>query len=164
MRLHRSRQKQWAFHRQSLHPVFHHAQFQRDDTSDLNRSTEANLPVALAEMQVPNAELGALYVDGEVHFAAARKVFNVTVATVFGAPRHGAGAFAADFFAQVSRGAAGVDVLRLGWEGDFPTRVGEGGDELGFAAVPFGEDGGGGGAAEDAGVNEARKSDMRDVA
>lgn len=52
MRLHRPRQEQWALHRQLLHPILHHTQFQRNDTSDLDGATEANLSIALAEMKV----------------------------------------------------------------------------------------------------------------
>lgn len=161
MWLHRPWQEQWALHRQLLHPIFHHAQLQRDDAGDLNRAAEADLPVALAEMQVPNAELCTLDVDGEIDLAAAREVLDVAVAAVFGAARHRACAFSANLVLDVSGRAAGVHVLGLWWEGDFAAGVfAEGGDELGFAAVPFCEDGGGGGAAENARMDEARESDV----
>lgn len=162
MRLHGPRQEQRALHPQRLHPLLHHRQLQRDDACNLNRAAEGDLPVALAEMQVPDAEFRALDVDGQVHFAAAREVLDVAVAAVLGAAGHGAGAFAADLVFDLLGGAAGVDVLRLGGEGDLPAGVvAEGGDELGFAAVPFCEDGGGGGASEDAWVDVAWESDVR---
>lgn len=164
MRLHRPRQKQRALHRQRLHPVLHHAQLQRDDACDLNGAAEGDLAVALAEMQVPDAELGALDVDGEVHLAAAREVLDVAVAAVFRAAGHRACAFSADLVLDLFGRAAGVDVLGLWGEGDLAAGVlAEGGDKLGFAAVPFCEDGGGGGAAEDAWMNVAWEADMRYV-
>lgn len=56
-----------------------------------------------------------------------------------------------------------MDVLRLrGLRDDAVERCG--GDEVGFAGVPGGEDGGGGSAAEDAGVDEPGEADVREVA
>lgn len=55
-----------------------------------------------------------------------------------------------------------MDVLGLWGEGDLAAGVvAEGGDELGFAAVPFCEDGGRGGAAEDAWMDVAWEADVR---
>lgn len=165
MRLHGPRQEKRALHRQRLHPLLHHAQLQRDDACNLNGAAEGDLPIALAEMQVSDAELGARDVDGEVHLAAAREVLDVAVAAVFGAAGHRAGAFAADLVLDLVGCTAGVDVLRLWGEGDVAAGVfAERGDELGFTAVPFCEDGGGGGAPEDAGMDVAWESNVRYMA
>lgn len=163
MRLHGPRQKQWTLHPQPLHPILHHTQLHRNDTRNLNRATETNFPVTLAEVQVANAEFCAGNVDGEVDFGAAREVLDVAVSAVFGTAGHGARAFTADFLFEFVRGAASVDVFGLGWESDVPAGVVKGGDELGFPSVPFGENLGRRSAAEDTGVDEAGELDMSRV-
>ena len=164
MRLHGPRQEQRAFHAQIFHPILHHAQFQRDHTRDLDRAAEADLPVALAEMQVADTEFRAFDVDREEDFAASRQVLDVAVPAVFGAPGHGAGSFFPNFLFYVLGGAAGMHIHGLRRESNLSTGIGERGYELRFAAVPFRKNLGGGRAAEDAGVNVAREADVRDVA
>lgn len=100
----------------------------------------------MGEVQVAYAELGAGDVDGEVDFAAAREVFDVAVSAVFGAAGDGPCALFADFLGQRGVSGAGVDVGGVGWLGYIAGHVGAFGDQLAFAAVPFCEDLGGGGA------------------
>ncbi len=116
-------------------------------------------------MQVADAKFGAFDVDGQVDFAAAAEVLDVAVAAVLGAAGDGSCAFLADFGFDVAGSAAGVHVLWLGGLGDdfFEFLRGVGVDELAFAAVPFGEDFGGWGAAKDTGVDETGESDMGDM-
>ena len=92
-------------------------------------------------MEVSDAEFRAGDVDGEEGAAAAGEVLDVAVSAVLGAAGDRAGAFLADFGFEVGGGGAGVDVLRLGGLGDDAVE-GAGFDELGFAGVPGGEDGG----------------------
>ncbi len=114
-------------------------------------------------MEVADAEFRPRDVDWEEDLAAAAQVLDVAVAAVFGAAGDGAGPLLADFFLQVARRGAGVDVLGLRGLGDDALEFG-GADEVGFAAVPFGEDLGRGSAAEDAWVDETGESQMGDVA
>ena len=102
--------------------------------------------------------------------AAAREVLDVAVAAVFGAAGDRARAFAADLRQQVCPRGGGVDVAGLGRLRDDAFEVGTvvtvvvvGGDELGFAAVPLGENFRRGRAAQDARVDQAREADVGDV-
>ena len=101
--------------------------------------------------------------DGEESAAAAREVFDVAVPAVFGAAGDRARAFLADFGFEVGGGGAGVDVVGLRGLCD-DALEGGGFDEVGFAGVPGGEDGGAGGTAEDAWVDEPGEADAWYVA
>lgn len=163
LRLHRAGDEHRALHAQVAHPALHHAEPERDHAGHLDGAAEGNLPVALREVQVADAELGARDVDREVDLGAAREVLDVAVPTVFRPPGDRPRALLADFLEHVRGGrGAGVDVLGLGRLGDDAVE-GVGGDELAFALVPEGEDVGRGGAAEDAGVDEAGEADVGDV-
>ena len=163
MRLDGSRQKQRTLHIQIPNPALHDRQLQRDDAGHLDGAAKGDFAVALGEVEVADAELGAGDVHGQEDAAAAAQVLDVAVAAVLGAAGDGARALLADFVLERAGGRAGVDVLGLGRLGDDALELGRA-DELGFAAVPLGEDFGGGGAAEDAGVDEAGESQVRDVA
>ena len=99
----------------------------------------------------------------QIHLAAPREVLDVTIPAVLRAAGDGARAFLADFFFDGVRGGAGMYGLGFGWLGD-DALEGGGGDKFGFAGVPFGEDGGAGGAAEDARVDEAGEFEAGDMA
>lgn len=114
------------------------------------------------EVQVSDGELGAFDVDGQVDFATAREVLDVAVPAVFGAAGDRPGALFPDARLGFLVGGAGVHALGLRRLRD-DTREGGGRDEFGFALVPFREDLGRRGAAEDAWVDEASESDAGDV-
>ncbi len=101
--------------------------------------------------------------DREEHFAATAQIFDIAIATMFWAAGYGPRALFAYFFCDLGGCGASVDVLGLRRLRDDTFEFG-GIDEVGFAAVPLGEDFGGGSTAEDARVDETRKSEMRDVA
>ncbi len=84
--------------------------------------------------------------DGEEGPAAAGEVFDVAVSAVLRAAGDRAGAFFADFGFEVECSGAGVYVLGLGGLRD-DSFEGGGVDEVCFALVPGGEDGGAGGTA-----------------
>ena len=152
-----------ARHAQNLLSALHHLELDRDDAGDLDGSAEGDLAVALGEVQVAHAELGALDVHGQVHFAAARQVLDVAVAAVFGTAGDGARALFANLGLCLLVRGAGVHALWFGGLGDdaFESR---GGDKFGFAPVPFCEDLRGWRAAEDAWVDETSELDAGDVA
>ena len=81
-RLHRPRYVNRGFHIQRFHPALHHAELQRNHPSHLDRPAETNLPVALREMQIPDAELGAGHVDGEIYFRPAGEILDIAVSAV----------------------------------------------------------------------------------
>lgn len=143
--------------------ALHDGQLQRDDAGHLDGAAEGDFAVALREVEVADAELGARDVDGEEDFAAPAQVFDVAVAAVLRAAGDGPCALFADFVFQLAGCGARVDVLRLGWLGDDALEFGCA-DEMGFAAVPLGEDFGRGSTAEDAWMDETGESQMRDMA
>ena len=140
MRLNRPRQKNGTLHPQILHPVLHHRQLQSNHAGNLNRTTERNLPVALREMQIADAELGSLDMDWQIRLAPPAQVFDIAVPAMLGPARDGPSAFFPDLRLDIVRSASGMDVLRFRRLGDDKARVGIGTDELAFTAVPFGED------------------------
>ena len=115
------------------------------------------------EVQIPDRELGAFNMHGKIHFTSPRQILDVAVPTVFGTAGDRPCAFLADFGFSVLVGGACVHVFWLGRLGD-DALEGGGGDEFGFALVPFGKNFGGWGTAEDAGVDEAGEADAGDVA
>jgi hypothetical protein len=82
----------------------------------------------------------------EVYLAAPREVLDVTVTAMFGSAGDCTGAFFADLLFEGGVCGPCVDTLGLGGLSDGAFQFG-GGNELGFALVPFCEDFGGGGAA-----------------
>lgn len=90
LRLHRPGDVDGALHVQLRDAALHDGELQRDAAGHLNGAAERNLAVALAEVQIADAELGAGDVDGQVDARAARQVFDVAVAAVFGAAGDGA--------------------------------------------------------------------------
>lgn len=111
--LHRTRYVNGALHIQLGDASLHDAKLEGNDACHFNGAAKGNLAVALAKVQVADAEFGAGNVHREVDFGAAREVLDVAVAAVFGAARDRARAFLGDFGFQVSRGAAGVRVEGL---------------------------------------------------
>lgn len=101
--------------------------------------------------------------DREEDFAAAAQVLDIAVATMLWAAGYRPRAFLADFFFQLAGCGASVDILGLR-RLRYDTFEFGGADEVGFAAVPLSENLGGGSTAENARVDETRKSEMRDVA
>ncbi len=166
MGLHGPGQEQRALHPQVRHAVLHDVELDGDDTGHFDGAAEGDFAVALGEVEVADAEFGAFDVDGEVDFAAAAEVLDVAVAAMLGATGNGSCTFLADLVFDISCSAACVYVLRLwGLRNDFFEFLhGVGADELAFTAVPFGQDFGGWGAAEDTGVDEAGEADVGDVA
>ena len=137
--LHGTGQEEWGLHIEILHAVLHHGQLDGDDAGHLDRATEADLPIALREVQITDAEFRSGDVHGEEGPAAAGQVLDVAVAAVLGAAGDRPRAFLADFRFQVALGGSGVHVLRLGGLGHNAFQLG-GADEVGFAAVPLCED------------------------
>ena len=166
VRLHRPGQEERGFHAQVRHAVLHDVELDRDDAGHLDGAAEADLAVALREVQVADAELGSLDMNGKVDLAAAAEVLDIAVSAMLGAAGDGSRAFLADFVFYVAGAAASVHVLRLGGLGDDFMEIlrGVGADELAFAAVPFGEDFSRWGAAQDAGMDEAGEADVGNVA
>ncbi len=113
-------------------------------------------------MQVADAELGALDVHRQVHFAAAAQVFDVAVAAVLGPAGNCPGSLLPDLFLDVATRGPGVHVLRLGWFGDDRVEL-VFADQLPFTLVPGREHFGRGRAAHDTGVDQAREANVRDV-
>jgi hypothetical protein len=70
------------------------------------------------EVEVSDAEFGALHVDGEIDFATSREVLDVTVAAVFWSTGDRSGAFFSDLLFDCVLSAAGVDVDWLWWFGN----------------------------------------------
>lgn len=71
LRLDRAGDVDGALHSQVRQPVLEDLKVDGDDTRHLDRTAEADLAVALAEVQVADAELGAIHVHREVDLAAA---------------------------------------------------------------------------------------------
>lgn len=163
MRLHGPRQEKRTLHVQILDAALHHRQLQRDDAGHLDGAAKGDFAVALREVEVADAELGAGDVDGEEDSAATAQVLDVAVAAVLRAAGDGPRALFADLLLQLAGGGAGMDVLRLRRLGDDALELGRA-DELGFATVPLGQDFGGGRTAEDAWMDETGKSQVREVA
>lgn len=114
-------------------------------------------------MQITDAEFRAFDMDRQVDFASAAEVLDIAIATMFRTAGDRARALGTDLRDDIGGcGLTSVHVLRLGRLRDDAVE-GVCTDELAFALVPEGEDVGGGGAAEDAGVDEAGEADVRDV-
>jgi hypothetical protein len=71
LRLHGAGDIDGALHAQVGQPVLEDLEVDGDDPGHLDGPAEADLAVALAEVQVAHAELGAVHVHGEVDLAAA---------------------------------------------------------------------------------------------
>ena len=84
MRLDRSWQIKRGFHPQISHTILHDLKIDGNNTSHLDSATERDLAVSLREMEIADAEFGALDVDGEVDFAASAEILDVAVSTMFG--------------------------------------------------------------------------------
>lgn len=69
------------------------------------------------KVEVSDAELGALYVDGEVDFASSGKILDVAVTAVFRATGDRSSALFSDFLFDGICSAAGMDVDGLWWFG-----------------------------------------------
>ena len=136
MRLHRPGQEQRALHLQILDPALHDRQLQRDHPRHLDCAAEADFSVPLREVQIANAELGTLDVNGQIYFASSAQVLDVAVAAVLGPAGDRARALLADLFFERARRGAGVHVLRLRGLGDDAFELGRA-DEVGFAPVPL---------------------------
>lgn len=113
-------------------------------------------------MEIAHAEFGALDVHGKEDFASSTEILDVAIPAVLGAARDGSSAFFADFGFDIAACATSVHVVGLGGLGDNAVKL-VGLDELAFAAVPFGQNFGGGRTAQYARVDKARKADVRDV-
>lgn len=97
LRLNRSRYVNGTLDIEFLDTTFHNTKLERNHPRHLNRTAKGNFAVALAKVQVADAEFSTRHMDGEVDFGAAGEVLDVAVSAVFGAARDGAGAFLADF-------------------------------------------------------------------
>jgi hypothetical protein len=164
LRLHRSRDVYGAFHVQLLDTTFHDCELERNDARHFNRTTEGDLAVALAEMQVAYRKLGTGNVHGQEDLGAAGEVLDIAVSTMLRATRDSSSTFLADLLFKGPGSGAGMYVLRLRRLSDSAVEVRVGRDEFAFALVPQFEDFLRGGAAEDAGVNEACETDAGNVA
>ena len=114
------------------------------------------------EMQIADAELGALDQHGQVDFAPSRQILDIAVAAVLGAARDGASAVAADLLRECLIGAAAVDVGRVrGLGHDTVERASR--DQFLFPLVPCCQHFMRRRAAQDARVDQAGESDVRNV-
>lgn len=163
LRLDWTRDIDGRLHAQLRDTALHHSELDSDNTSHLNRATERNLAVTLREMQITDTELRALDVDGKEHLTATGKVLDIAVPAMFGSTRDRSRAFLADFFLDIARCAACVDVLRL-WGLRYDTVKLVRCDEFAFSAVPLGENFGGWCAPEDTRVDQACETNAGDVA
>lgn len=157
------REEERGSHIEILDAVLHDGELEGDDAGHFDGAAEGDFAVALGEVEVADGEFGAGDVHGEEDAGAAGEVLDVAVAAVFGAAGDGAGALPADFVFDGAGGGAGVDVLGFGGLGDDAVEGG-GGDQFGFAAVPFRQDFGAGGTTDDSRVDEAGEADVGDVA
>lgn len=114
-------------------------------------------------MEVADTELGAWNVHREKGTRSARQILNVAITSVLWAARDGACALFTDFLLQCLVSGACMDVLWLRRLGDDALKVGSG-DELRFTAIPLSQDLGRRSTAKDARMNQARESDMRQMA
>jgi hypothetical protein len=89
------------------------------------------------KVKVPNAELRAGDMNGEVNLAATGEILDIAITAVFGAAGDGAGALAADLVLEGPIRAAGVHVEGLGRLRHHAVPLAVGRDELAFAPVPF---------------------------
>lgn len=153
------RQEHGGLHAQVRHAVLHDRQLHRDDARHLDGAAEGDLPIALGEVEVAHAELGARHVDGQEGFTPAAQVLDVAIAAMLGPAGDGPRTFLAHFRFDLLASAAGVDVLGL--RGLCHDAVeGVGADEFALAPVPFVEDFLRGGASKDSGVDEAGEPDV----
>ena len=121
MRLHGPWQEDWALHAQLLHPILHHAQFQGNHSSNLDRATERDLAVALREVQIADAELCAWDVDRELGLAPPTEGLDVAISAVLRATGNSSSALFADFGLDVVGCTACMHILRLRRLGDDAT-------------------------------------------
>jgi hypothetical protein len=109
-----TRNVNWRLHGQVFDSILHNCEFYGDYTCHFDGAAKGDFAIALGEMEVAYAEFGAGDVDGEVDFGAAREVFDVAVAAVFGAARNRAGTLFADFGLEGGVCRASVDVCWVG--------------------------------------------------
>lgn len=83
--LYRAWMEDGRLHAHLCHSVLNHVEFDGDHTGHLDGTAERDFAVPLGEVKVPDGELSARDVDGEVDLAAATEVLDVTVPTVLGA-------------------------------------------------------------------------------
>lgn len=147
LRLDRTGNVDRALEAEILHTVLHDGELERDLARHLDGAAERDLTVTLREMQVADAELGALDVHWQVDLGAAGQVLDVTVAAVLGTSWDCASAFFSDLFLDLVGCATGVDVDGLRWLSDVPVHVRAFLNQLALTPVPLGEDFGGWSAA-----------------
>lgn len=139
-----------------------------DFTCHLYGTAETDLAIALGEVQIADRELGPGHQHGEEDLAATRQVLDVTITTMLGPARHGAGALLADLLGR--GGVAGTDMYGLGFRRQRHVAALEMldvralGDQLTLAVVPDLEDFGGRRTAEDSRVDQAGEAYAGDVA
>lgn len=114
-------------------------------------------------MQIPDAELGTVDVDWQEHSAASAQVLDVAVTAVFGSPGNGSRAFFPYLHLDLIRRTASMDVLWFRGRCD-ETIQGAGTDQFTFSAIPFSEDFCRRRTPQDARVNQAWESYMRNMA
>jgi hypothetical protein len=136
LRLHGSRDVNWALHIELLHTAFHNAELEGYHARHLNRAAEGDLAIALAEMQVSDTEFSAGDVNGQENLGATREVLDVAVSAVFGAAGDSPRAFFADLLFQVTCSGTGMHILWLRGLGNGTVEMGVCGDEFAFTLVP----------------------------
>lgn len=181
VRLDRAWQEQRGLHVEIADAVLHHAQFNGNDTGYLNSAAEGDLPVALAEMQVSDAELCAWNVHWQKCTRTPGEIFDITVlfefelerqscgrqakdpyTTMLRTSRNSPGSFFANFLFHGVVSRASVNILRLGRLGDDTLEI-RGAYKFGFPSIPFGKDFSGRSTAQDARMDQAWKPDVRNV-
>lgn len=121
------------------------------------------MKILTGEVEVSDAEFGALDMHRQVDFAASREVLDVAIAAVLGATRDRSSALLADLFLDVVRCAARVHIDGLGWLGNDSVH-GIGRDEFAFSFIPYCEHLGRWCTAENTGMDQAGEADVGNVA
>lgn len=115
-------------------------------------------------MQIPHTKLRPLDMHRQENLRSPTQILDVAISPVLRAPRDRPRALFPNLVFQLPTRGPRVYVLCVRRLGDRAVEVRVCRDELAFALVPCLEDGGGGRAPEDAGVDEACEADAGDVA
>jgi hypothetical protein len=123
-----------------------------------------NFSIALREVQVSNAEFGALDVHWQVHFAASRKVFDVTIPSMLWTSWNGSCSLLSNLLEQIRIGCGGVHALWRWWNSNISVHMRASLDQFPFSLVPNIQNLLGWRATENTRMNEASESDSGDMA
>ena len=125
-------------------------------TGHFDRAAEGDFAIALREVQIAHRKTAAGHINREIHFRAARQVFDVAIAAMF-ARRHRARAFSRSLVAGFALHAAHMRGRAERWIGEAGHTLRIGGDQRGLALVPGREQFRIGQTADQAGMDQAGK-------